>query len=772
MIGEPLRRLEDRRLITGRGRYVDDFDPNGTLHVAFVRSIEAHALVTAIEFDESEAGRARLFTARDLGLTEPMPVQNPGPMIQQPLTASPLAADEVCYVGQPVAVVVAPTPAEAIDAADAVFVSYESLPVSIDHRLTLDAEPCHVGSDSNLAATVRAGFGDVDGALAAATGHVSFDVDQHRGALASLEGRAVLARWDDAEDSLGVWTSSQSPHAVRGMIATYLGISPDVVRVTTPDVGGGFGPKALVYPEEIVLSALALSLRTPVKWVERRREHFMTAAQQRGQSGHIEAAYDETGRVTALRARLKHDLGAFVPYGVVVPLTTLRMMSGPYAIESLDVEIDCVFTNTTPTGAIRGAGRPHATFILERVMDAVAHDLDIDRAEVRRRNFVSVDALPYEVGIIGSDGRPIRYDSGDYAGALDAAIEAADLDGFSERRQASAASGLLRGLGMASYVEDTGLGPYEGARIEILPNGEVVVETGISSQGQGHGTVFSQICAAQLGVDPERVLVRSGDTDRYPHGVSTVASRTAMTGAAAVHVTAVELADTVRQVAAARLEAAPEDIVLRDGMAMVVGQPGTEVPLGQLATLVQPKLGGTPTPGNRLPGLAAEHVQSLDGLGFAYGSHIAEVEIDPETGRVEIVSYVVAHDCGTLLNPMIVDGQITGGLAHGLGNALMERIVHDETGQPLTTTFMDYRITTAMEMPPLTKLHTEIPSPATPLGAKGAGEGGTIPAAAVVASAIEDALGESSPHITHHPISTQWIYDAVKGASTQEESWT
>lgn len=763
MIGEALRRREDPRLISGRGRYVDDFRLEGTLHVAFVRSQEAHALIESIEFDAG-AGDARFFTASDLGLEAPMPLQNPGPMISQPLTASPLATDEVCYVGQPIAMVVAHTAQDAADALDSVFVDYQPLAATVDHRRALlDSSPrVHRSSDSNLAATLRARFGDASTDLDSSQHLVTLDVDQHRGALASLEGRAVLAQWNDVDESLSVWTSSQSPHAARNMIASYLGLSPDDVRVVTPDVGGGFGPKALIYPEELALAALTRHLGVPVKWTERRREHFVSAAQQRGQSGTVDAAFDDSGRVTALRARLVHDMGAFIPYGVVVPLTTLRLMSGPYAIPNLDVEIACVFTNAAPTGAIRGAGRPHATFVLERVIDTIARTLDIDPAEVRRRNFVDKEAFPYTVGLTGSDGRPISYDGGDYHLALEMALEAADREGFAERRESAAGEGRLRGLGIASYVEDTGLGPYDGARIEILPTGEVIIETGNSAQGQGHETVFTQICAKQLGVAAERVTVRGGDTARYPHGISTVASRTAATGAAAVHVTALELAETVKQLAASRLEAAVEDIVLQEGVAMVVGQPGTEIPLGDLAATAQPKHGGAPTPGNRLPGLSVERVLPFDGLAFTYGTHVAEVEIDRDTGHTTVVSYVVVHDCGTVLNPMIVDGQIDGGVAHGLGNALSERVVYDEAGQPLTTTFMDYRIMTAVDMPTLTKIHTETPSPNNPLGAKGAGEGGTIPAAAAVVAAIEDALGDQVAPITHHPISTEWVFEALR----------
>jgi carbon-monoxide dehydrogenase large subunit len=765
MIGEPLRRLEDPRLITGRGRYVDDLEAPGALHAVFIRSQEAHATVRSIEFAEGDHPGAAFFAASDLGLTAPMPIQNPSPLIRSSRTAPPLATEEVCYVGQPVAVVLAPSVAEALDAAESVFVDYESLPASTDHRSGLEegSSTAHVGSESNLAALLEVGYGDAAAVIAGSDLVVDLDFDQHRGALASLEGRGVLARWDPLEERLSMWTSSQAPHAVRTMVSGYLGLSPDDLRVTSPDVGGGFGPKAVVYPEELVLAAAARLLGTSIKWVERRREHFTASIQQRGQSGRVEAAYDPDGRILALRARLIHDLGAYVPYGVVVPMTTLRLMSGPYVIPNLDVSLSCVFTNKTPTGAIRGAGRPNATFLLERTIDSIAAELGLDRAEIRRRNLVPESRMPYRVELPASDGTPVTYDGGDYHAALEAALSAADLDGFEDRKMVSADQGKLRGFGIAAYVEDTGIGPYDGARIEILPTGEVILETGVSSQGQGHATVFAQICAQHLGVAPEKVRVHSGDTDRYAQGVPTVASRTGQSGANAVHSTAAALADTVKRLAASRLEAAPEDIVLEDGVAMVVGQPGSEIPLGDLASATQAKFGGSIPEGQTLPGLSAERAVPYGGSAFTYGTHVAEVEIDVETGHVSVDRYVVVHDCGTMLNPMIVDGQIDGGVAHGLGNALLERVVHDDSGQPLTTSFMDYQLMTAADMPALTKIHRETPSPTNALGAKGAGEGGTIPAAAAVVSAIEHALGEGVDPITHYPVSAQWVLSAIRG---------
>jgi len=765
VIGSPLRRVEDPRLVTGKGRYVDDITMAGMVHAVFVRSVEAHALIDSIAIEQDEC-EGRMYTASDLGLDRPMPNQYPSPLIAQSIQAPPLAVDEVCYVGEPVAVVVAETVATAVDCADAVQVEYTSLPVVIDHRQALDADsaPVHRGSGSNLVGTLSASFGDVETAFDSAERIVSIEVDQHRGALASMEGRAVLAAWDDVDRRLTVWTSTQAPHAVRAHLADYLGLSPDDLRVVAPDVGGGFGPKAAVYAEEYAIAALALELRRPVRWTERRREHFVATNQQRGQSGTMEAAVDGAGHILGLRARLTHDCGAYVPYGIVVPMTTLRLLSGPYAVPALDASVDVVFTNATPTGAIRGAGRPHATVALERLVDAIARELGIDRAEVRRRNFISASDLPYEVDILASDGRKVTYDSGDYQSAMETALSTADVAGFERRKTQSAGNGLLRGYGLASYIEDTGLGPYEGTRLEVLTNGDVLVETGAGSQGQGHATVFAQICAAHLGVSPDQVRVRAADTAAYGHGIATVASRTGQTAASVVHLAAGDLAATIKQLTAQRLEASAEDIVLTNGVAMVVGQPGSEIPLGDLAAGLQPKLGASLPDGQQQPGLSVERVLPFAGLAYTYGTHIAEVEVDPETGQVTVVNYVVVHDCGKMINPMIVDGQIDGGVAHGLGNALMERVQYSDDGQPLTTSFMDYRLMTAADMPPLTKIHTETLSPTNPLGAKGAGEGGTIPAAAAVASAIEHALDGTGAVVNHHPISSEWVRGAIGAA--------
>ena len=768
MIGESLRRLEDPRLIQGQGQYVDDLTRVDTHHVVFVRSPEAHARILGVETEEARSmpGVLGVFAGADLGLTAPMPNLFPSPLLEESKQGFALAIDEVAYVGEAVVVVVAKTGRQAVDAAEAVFVDYEPLPAVVDYRTALEPEapPAHTGVDSNLVATMHAKYGDIAEAFASADRIIRVDSHQHRGACASMEPRGVLAMTDDTFGQLVVWSSTQSPFPLRLHLAEFLGLELDRVRVVAPDVGGGFGPKGNLYAEEYVVAALALKLGVPIKWIETRREHFVATLQQRDQSQLYEVAITDEGRILGLRGRIIHDNGAYVPYGLVLPSTGLQLTPGPYVVPTMDIELQVVYTNKTPTSPIRGAGRPYATFAIERVVDAIAREIGIDRAEARRRNFIPAGAFPYEREIRSRDGNRVTVDSGDYELALNNALAASV--GFSDRRARSEANGRLRGLGIASYTEDTGLGPFEGARVEVLPSGDVVVDTGAATQGQGHSTVFAQLVSSELGVDPSRVRIRSGDTEHYGYGISTVASRTAVTAGSSVHLAARAVADLARTLAAAHLEASEADLVLEDGNVRVVGQPGAEISLGALAKSMQGK-GATPLPGGQqLPGLAADRAFQMQKPGFAFGTHVAEVEIDPDTGFVAVVRYVVAHDCGVVLNPMIVDGQIDGGVAHGLGNALSERVVFSEDGQPVSTTFMDYRIMSAVEMPAITKLHSVTPSPFNPLGVKGAGEGGTIPAAAAVVSAVEDALAPFGAVIDRYPITPEMVFGLMERSQT------
>ncbi|MDH5504510.1 MAG: xanthine dehydrogenase family protein molybdopterin-binding subunit, partial [Acidimicrobiia bacterium] len=742
--------------------------PDDAAHAVFVRSPEAHARILAVDAEEARSmpGVLGVFAGTDLGFAAPMPNLFPSPLLKDSKQEFALAVDEVAYVGEAVVVVVAATGRQAVDAAETVFVDYEPLPAVVDYRTALEpgAPAAHTGVDSNLVATMHAKYGDVDEAFAAADRVIRVDSHQHRGAGASMEPRGVLAMTDNTFGQLVVWSSTQSPFPLRLHLAEFLGLELDSVRVVAPDVGGGFGPKGNVYAEEYVVAALALKLGIAIKWIETRREHFVATTQQRDQSQLYEVAITDEGRILGLRGRIIHDNGAYVPYGLVLPSTGLQLTPGPYVVPTMDIELQVVYTNKTPTSPIRGAGRPYATFAIERVVDAIAREIGVDRAEARRRNFIPAGAFPYERELRSRDGNRVTIDSGDYELALDNALAASD--GFQERRALSEAKGRLRGLGIASYTEDTGLGPFEGARVEVLPSGHVVVDTGAATQGQGHSTVFAQLVSSELGVDPSRVRVRGGDTEHYGYGISTVASRTAVTAGSSVHLAARAVADLARTLAAEHLEASEADLILEDGYVRVVGQPGAEISLGALAKSMQGR-GATPLPGGQqLPGLAADRAFQMHKPGFAFGTHVAEVEIDSDTGFVDVVRYVVAHDCGIVINPMIVDGQIDGGVAHGLGNALSERVVFSADGQPVSTTFMDYRIMSAVEMPHITKIHSVTPSPFNPLGVKGAGEGGTIPAAAAVVSAVEDALAPYGAVIDRYPITPEMVFGLIERSQT------
>ena len=748
--------MEDPRLVTGRGRYVDDIRIEGTVHAVFVRSIEAHARLTRIDRDHAASmpGVIGVFTSDDLGLTRPMPDIHPSPLIDNSFQACPLAMGEVCYVGEPVAVVVAETPYQAVDAAAAVVVHYEPLRAVVDHRAALeeDAPVAHVAAQDNLVCTLRTAYGDIDAAFAMADLTIGVRLSQHRGACVSMETRGVLAVDDQDRGGLAVWSSTQAPHALQRWLAEYFGVAPETIRVVAPDVGGGFGPKAAIYAEEYVVTALARTLGRPVKWIESRREHFTTTHQQRDQSYDLEVACAADGTLRGLRGTVIHDNGAYVPYGVMLPLTGLDLLPGPYVLPAMDVRVAVVYTNLTPTSPIRGAGRPNAVFAMERVMDAVARTVGIDPSEVRRRNFVPRDGFPYELPFRWRSGNVMHYDSGDYHGALDHALAAADHAGFAARRESAGERGMLRGFGVASYVEDTGLGPHESARVEVRPDGTVAVDIGTGAQGQGHATVLAQLVASELGIEIADVVVRAGDTGTYATGVATVASRTAATAGSSVHLAAAELAAEARLRAARRLEAAEADLVLAGGVVGVVGQPGAEVPLGDLVE----------------DGLVAEASVPVTAPTFAFGTHVAEVEVDPDTGHVAVVGYTVAHDCGRIINPMIVDGQIHGGLTMGLAPSLFEEIVYDENGSMLTGTFMDYLLPTSMETPAWELDNTVTPSPHHPFGAKGVGESPTVGAPPAIANAVVDALSHLGVRHVDIPMTPQKIYAILQEKGVAE----
>ena len=763
--GASVRRLEDPKLLTGQGQYLDDLKVPGVLHAAFVRSAYAHSRITGIDTSAAQAvpGVIAVLTASDLEklASGPLPEAAPAPIIKQVKVQRPLARDAVHYVGEAIVLVVATSRAIAEDAAALVVVDYDPRPVMADWRKALDAGAAvaHEGSPDNLIAQMAARFGDVEGVFASAPHTFRQQLTLHRGGCHAMECRGVLARPDPVGNRLDVWSATQAPYMVRRLLARYLGRHEASVRVAAPDVGGGFGPKAVVYPEDYVIPMAALLLGRPVKWVEDRREHFLATTQQRDQLWDLEVAADGSGRMLGVRGRCIHDNGAYLPYGLVLPATCIGSFPGPYALAALDIHLDVVFTNLVPNTPIRGAARPNTCFVLERLADRVALELGIAREEVRRQSFVRKDQFPYTTGMKSRDGSPASYDSGDFHGCLELALE--KFGGDFRARQASArAEGRYLGLGFSSYIEDTGIGPFEGANVRVMPNGKVLLQTGAASQGQGHRTVFAQICADELGVTPEDVIVEAADTAAFPLGIGTVGSRIAVTGGSSVQMAASRVRGKALKVAALWLNVPEAELILEDGF---VTRPGTnlKMPLGEIAGRLDGNP-GMPTPLGLDPGLSAQAYYDAKSTTYAGGTNICELEVDIGTGDVRVLRYLVAHDCGRLINPMLVDGQIRGGVVHGIGNALYERMVYDEEGQPQTTNYGEYLMALAPEMPRIEIHHLETPSPLNPIGVKGAGEGGTIPATPCIISGIEDALRPFGVQIREHPIAPDRILALIE----------
>jgi carbon-monoxide dehydrogenase large subunit len=765
-VGAAVKRIEDPAILRGAGRYVDDLSLPGMLEVAFVRSSEAHARIRSVDVQAALAGRGvhGVYLLKDLGVDQPMVQANPHPLLKQNITQYPLARDEVCYVGETIAMVLADNRYIAEDAAQLVQVDYEPLPAVIDVReaAKAGAPRVHAASPDNLVARIPWKFGDADAAFASARHVFREQYSQHRGGCHSIECRGVVASYDAFADQLVLWSSTQSPYLIRRFLSQYLEREEARIRVVAPDVGGGFGPKAAHYPEELALALAALKAGRPLKWIEDRREHFLATTQQRDQLWDVAVACDDDGRVLAIRARVLHDHGAYVPYGLLLALGSVVNFPGTYAIPAVDLAIDIVFTNAVPTTPIRGAGRPYANFILERTMDSVARNLGLDRAEVRRRNLVRTEQMPYSTGGRLPNGKPVMFDSGDYAAVLEMVLRNSKYDDREARRAEAKARGRLLGFGISSYNEDTGLAPFEGANVRIFPSGKVVVTSGAGAQGQGVRTILAQIAAAQLGMKAEQVLVEIGDTAAFPMGMSTVGSRTTVTAGSSVHLAAVEVRDKAIRLAAEALECAPADLEIAAGAVRIKGVPDRNVTLGELARRLAGQV-NVPAPAGFTPGLEATAYHAVERPVYANGANVAVVEVDPQTGHVAVLDYFVAHDCGTLVNPTLVDGQIVGGVAHGISNVLFERMIYDrESGQPQTTNYGEYLLISAPEMPRMHLEHMETPSPWNPLGVKGAGEGGTIPCLAAVVSAVEDALGVK---VNEYPLSPERVLELLTARS-------
>ncbi|HZB18747.1 MAG TPA: aerobic carbon-monoxide dehydrogenase large subunit [Blastococcus sp.] len=787
LFGEPVRRREDARLIVGKGRYLDDIG-HTALAAAFVRSPHAHARITDIDVEGAldVDGLVAIYTYDDLTgpMAEPLPVLIPHPQLTEPRTNYPLARDVVRHVGEAVVMVVATDRYVAEDAAERIVVTYEELPVVVGVDAAHEAEAAvHDDVPDNVAARHRQETGDVEPALAASPRTLSFTQYIERSASMPMEGKGVHARWDADDRSLRVYSSTQASTSVRAAIAAKLELSLDTVEVVAPDVGGGFGVKIVhPWPEELLVPMAAIALQAEVKWAEDRREHFISSAHERQQRQDITVGFDDDGRVTALDVHVLHDNGAYTPYGIIVPIITATQLVGPYVIPVYRVQVDSVYTNTVIVTPYRGAGRPQACYAIERTMDRIADELGLDRAVVRERNLIQPDQFPYDHHLTFQDGRPVIYDSGDYPGLVD---KLKDLVGWSEAetlRAEAAARGKHLGIGMALYVEGTGPGPYEGGHVQVLGSGKVLVSTGLTSQGQGHETAFAQIVASELGVPIEDIEVTTGDTRRFGYAVGTFASRAAVMSGNAIALAARGVREKALRIAADVLEAAPEDLEIDEGLVQVKGVPGTSIPLRTVAVLSNPLRyafdeaakqatqftthddSKPPVAEGDAPGLEHRDYYSPLRSTFASGAHAAIVEIDPATWEIDIVKYAVVHDCGNVVNPMIVEGQVQGGVAQGVGGALYERMVYDQDGQLQNASYMDFLMPYSSEVPDVVIDHQTTPSPLNPLGIKGAGEAGVIPGTAAIASAIEDAVGR---RISSMPISPTELYDLVRSPDSE-----
>ena len=765
LIGARIPRLEDGALLLGKGRFVDDIGSAGVWHAAFVRSPHPHAAVRRIDAETACAlpGVHAVLTLDDLA-----PVLAKRRMLRHSNSGAPLdrywsfalADGEASYVGEAVAMVLAENRYVAEDAAAMVAVDYDVLASVADARAAIERAAPAVRRElnSNIAAAYKIAYGDVEAAFAGAAHVFHEELWQHRGGAHPIEGRGILAEWRDG--TMTVWASTQKAHDLFQSLTALLDFDESRLRVATPDVGGGFGPKLCVYPEDIAVVAAAKLKQRSIKWIEDRREHFTNAAQERDQYWALDVGVDADAKLLGIRGRLIHDLGAYALQDVNIPYNSASMLSGPYMLPALAIDVIVAATNKTPVSSVRGAGYPQAAFAMERVMDRLARELRLDRTEVRRRNLIPPEKMPYTKPLKARSGAAMAYDSGDYPACQAQVLQAAGWQDFPQRQAAARREGRYIGIGLAHGIKGTGRGPFESGLVRVSNTGRVSVFTGAAAIGQGLRTALAQICANELGLRTQDITVVPGDTAGVSLGLGAFASRQTVTAGSSVLLAARAVADKAKKLASHMLEAAEHDLEIVNGEVRVVGAPQLSVKLGELARILK----GAPGygfPADIDPGLDANVNWRTDALAYANACHVAEVEVDPDTGGVKLLSYVALQDSGTLINPMLVEGQVRGGVAHGIGNAMLEWMGYDAAGQPLTTSFADYLLPSATEVPAIETLFRETPSPLNPLGAKGAGEVSTIPAAAAVISAIEDALQPFGVHIAQTPVTPQKLVELI-----------
>jgi carbon-monoxide dehydrogenase large subunit len=771
--GERIKRNEDPRLLTGQALYVDDVDLPRMLHAAFLRSPYAHARIKRIDVSRAlqRDGVVAAYTAADLGgywkpgplLVSPPPVKD---IIFNEKTQVPLAKDKVKFAGEPIVMVLAESRYLAEDALTEIQVDYEPLEAVVDLEKALGAESPIIHEDigSNVAAHLVQRKGDYESSKTDAALVINRRFRYEHGCAAALENRGIVAQWDKRAGRLTVWDTTQAPVVIRNGLAGMLGLSERNVRVIAPFIGGGFGPKIMMfYQEEVLVPWAALRLNRPVKWIEDRAENFVATTHERGQVHDAEVAFDREGRILGVHDVFLHDTGAYAPYGLTVPLNSQANVLGLYDIQNYYSEFTAVFTNKTIVTPYRGAGRQHGVFVIERMLDLAARELKLDCAEIRRRNFISPDGFPYHNEIIYQDFAPLVYDSGNYEPLLDHALEKVGYREFvGEIQPRLRAEGRHVGIGIVAYVEGTGIGPYEGAKVQVMGSGRVSVVTGVGTQGQGHYTSYAQIVAEQLGVSTDKIDVVTGDTDQFYWGAGTFASRGAVVAGNAINEAAKVVRKKILKLASAHFNAPEDELELADGEVRVADMPRMSVSLGTLAAKANPTRGAV-KPGTE-PGLEATNYFGPEQGATASGVHAMILEVDPETLQVNIQKYVVVHDCGKVINPLILDGQIHGGVAQGIGNSFYERLVYDDNGQLLNGTFMDYHLPTSLDVPRVETGHGETISPLNPMGVKGAGEAGAIPVGPLFAQALEDALNIPGLEILEIPLNSNRLWELTAAA--------
>jgi carbon-monoxide dehydrogenase large subunit len=764
-VGARVKRKEDPRLITGASTYVDDLQLPGMVHLALVRSQYAHATIRSIDTSAAAAapGVVRVYTGDDLKrLGPPIPGEGGGEGgaaagDSKGIVRYALATERVRFLGEAVAAVVATDPYAARDAAALIQVEYDELPVVTDLAAAVapGATQLHEGVANNTFVDWTKQAGDVAAAFAAADAVVSQRIVSQRLAPLSMETRGAVIQPDPFTGGLTAWSSTQAPHLMRGQLAQAAGLPENQIRVIAPEVGGGFGAKVGLYPEDGLQAVIALDLKRPVKWVETRSENLMSMNHGRAQIADLAVACKRDGTVTALRMDILADLGAY-PMASIVPTLTGLMAVGVYKIENLDARIRCVMTNTMSVAAYRGAGRPEAAYYIERLMDLVAAELKLDPADVRRRNYIPPADFPYTT--VGG----ASYDSGEYERNLDYALQVADYRGMRAEQAEGRAQGRLMGIGLASYTEICGFGPFESAQVRVEPTGTVTVFTGVSPHGQGSETTFAQIVADRLGVPFDDIQVKHGDTANTPMGVGTMGSRSVVVGGSAL-VQAIDIiTEKARKIAAGMLEVAEADVVADRGVFHVSGAPTRSVTLKQVA---EQAYADKPLPDGMPPGLDATNFFRPPDTTFPFGTHVAMVEIDRDTGVPTVLRYYSIDDCGNVISPLLVDGQVHGGLAQGIAQALYEEVVYDEDGQLLTGSLMDYTVPKAWQLPVYHLDRTVTPSPRNPLGAKGIGEAATIGSTPCIANAVLDALAPLGVRHIDLPLRPEKLWQAIHGSA-------